>query len=236
MNKYKIEIHAHTDESSNCGKMPAADAVRLYYSLGYSGVMFTDHFHRYTFKKLFKENPDATWDEIVDRFLVGYNYALKEAENYPDFKVYLGCELRFDENDNDYLVFGLNEDKLRQMKNVYKYETEDGIRYVQSMGCTVVQAHPFRDNMVVIEPGILDGIEIHNAHPNHDSRNDIAKMWAEKYNYKIRTSGSDFHGEYLPNSGIFTDTVPENEEELQKIIVEGRFELNLCADKKDLPR
>ena len=236
MDKYLIEIHAHTDEVSNCGRMPAADAVRLYYSLGYSGIMFTDHFHRYTFKKFLKKNPDASWDDKVDYFLTGYRNALEEAKKYDGFKIYLGCELRFDENDNDYLVFGLSEDKLRQMKNVYEYETEDGIRFVQKMGCTVIQAHPFRDNMTVIEPGILDGIEIHNAHPNHDSRNDIAKLWADKFDYKIRTSGSDFHGEYMPNSGIFTSVVPENEAELQKIIVNGEFELNLCSKKSDLTK
>ncbi len=235
MDKYLIEIHAHTDETSRCGRMPAAEAVRLYHSLGYNGIMFTDHLHTYTFKKLMEKKPDADWDDKIDFFLTGYKNALKEAEKFPGFKVYLGCELRFNENDNDYLVFGLSEDKLREMKDIINLETEDGIRAVQKMECTVIQAHPFRDNMTIIEPGILDGIEIHNGHPNHDSRNDIAKMWAEKYDYKIRTSGSDFHGEYMPNSGIYTDVLPENEKELQRIIRENRFELILSSDKKDLP-
>lgn len=234
MKKYLLEIHAHTDESSNCGQMPAADAVRLYQSLGYSGIMFTDHLHRYTFKKLYKENPDVSWDEIIDYFLTGYRNGLKEAENFPGFKVYLGCEMRFDENDNDYLVFGLSEDKLRQMKNLFEYETEEGIRFVQQLGCTVVQAHPFRDNMMIVEPGILDGIEIANGHPGHDARNDIAVMWADKYDYKIRTSGSDFHGKFVPNSGIYTDVIPQNEEELQKIIVNGEFDLKISTEKKRL--
>lgn len=235
MGKYKIEIHAHTDETSNCGRMPAAEAVRLYNALGYNGIMFADHLHSYTFKKMLKKNPNATWDDKIDYFLTGYKNALKEAENFPGFKVYLGCELRFDENDNDYLVFGVSEDKLRQMKDVITVETEDGLPYVRSMGLTVIQAHPFRERMTIVDPKLLDGIEVHNGHPNHDSRNDIAKMWADKFDIKIRTSGSDFHGEYLPNSGILTDILPENEEELQKIIKENKFETILCSDKKDLP-
>lgn len=235
MEKYLIEIHAHTDETSNCGRMPAAEAVRLFNSLGYNGIMFTDHLHSYTFKKLLKKNPNATWNDKIDYFLVGYKNALKEAKKIPGFKVYLGCELRFDENDNDYLVFGLSEDKLRKMKNICQYETADGLKFVQKLGCTIIQAHPFRDDMTIIEPGIVDGIEIHNAHPGHDSRNDVARMWADKFDYKIRTSGSDFHGEYLPNSGIYTDVLPENETELQKIIKENRFTLNLCDERKDLP-
>lgn len=234
MDKFLIEIHAHTDESSNCGQMPAAQAVDLYHSLGYSAIMITDHLHTYTFKRLVRENPDTTWDDKIDYLLRGYKNALKQAEKYEGFKVYLGCELRFIENDNDYLIFGLSEDKLRKMKDIIECETEEGMKIVKSFGCTVIQAHPFRDNMMVVEPGMVDGIEIHNGHPGHDSRNDIALMWADKFNYKIRTSGSDFHGKYVPTSGIYTDVIPENEEELQKIILNGDFTMKLDLFKEKL--
>ncbi len=227
MNKYLFEIHAHTAETSNCGRCPAAQAVEIYHSLGYSGIMFTDHLHSYTFKKLLKKNPDATWDDKIDYFLQGYKIALKAAEKFPEFKIYLGCELRFDENDNDYLVFGLSEKILRnEMKDIVKMEMEDGLNYVKSLGLTVIQAHPFRNDCVVVRPGILDGVEINNGHLSHDSRNDIANIWAEKFNY-IKTSGSDFHGDYEPNSGIYTNVIPENEKELQKIILSQDFTLKL---------
>ena len=228
MKKHLIEIHAHTDESSNCGKMPAEQVVETYRSKGYSGIMITDHLHHYTFKrKLLVENPNATWDDKIDYFLRGYKLALKKAEEYDDFKVYLGAELRFDENDNDYLIFGLSEKLLRSLKDLYTLEYEDGLTLLREKGCTIIQAHPFRNNCTVIDPKLLDGIEIHNAHPNHDSRNDIAVIWADKYDFKIRTGGTDFHGDVPPLSGIYVDKIPENEKELQNLIINCDFEIKM---------
>lgn len=224
MKKYLIDIHCHTAETSNCGKTPADELVRLYHSMGYSGVLITDHLHNYTFKTLKKTIANPTWDEKIDYLLKGYKNALKEAEKYDNFKVYLGAELRFDENDNDYLVFGLSEDKLRHMEGVVEMDPESGIKFVQSMGCAVIQAHPFRNDCVVVQPNLLNGVEVFNGHRGHDSRNDIALMWAKKFNY-IMTSGTDFHGEHDPNSGIYVDELPENEEELRDIILSRNFEL-----------
>lgn len=225
MDKYLIEIHSHTEETSNCGEIPAAEVVKVYNSFGYNGIVITDHLHSYTFKRKPYLNENSAWDEKIDCFLKGYKAALKAAEQYEGFRVYLGCELRFDENDNDYLVFGLSEDKLRGMDGILSMSTEEGIRYVQSLGCAVIQAHPFRNRCTVLQPGITDGIEIYNGHPGHDSRNDIAAHWAEKFNIKIRTCGSDFHGEFDPNCGILTDMLPQNEEELRQIIVNNLFEI-----------
>ena len=54
------------------------------------------------------------------------------------------------------------------------------------------QAHPFRNRMAVTDPQYLFGIETKNTHPRHDSRNDIAEMWADKFKlHKI--AGSDCH-------------------------------------------
>lgn len=224
MKKHLIDIHCHTAETSNCGQTPADETVRLYNSLGYSGIMVSDHLHNYTFRTLKKTVPNPTWEEKMEYFLKGYKAALKEAENFEGFKVYLGCELRFDENDNDYLVFGLTEEKLRKMEGVVEMDTEDGIKFVKSLGCAVIQAHPFRKNCVVVKPGIYDGVEVYNGHKGHESNNDIALMWAKKYNY-VMTSGTDFHGEHDPNSGIYVDEMPEDEDALRDLILSQNFEL-----------
>lgn len=44
INKYLTEMHLHTKETSNCGKMPAAETVESYISLGYNTIVVTDHF------------------------------------------------------------------------------------------------------------------------------------------------------------------------------------------------
>lgn len=230
MNKFLIETHCHTDETSNCGKMPAAQVVELYRALGYKGIMITDHLHNYTFKTLKKFNPNLNWEEKTEYFLKGYNEACKSAERYNDFKVYLGAELRFDKNDNDYLILGLTKEKLLQMEGIIEMRPEKGLALIKELDCAVVQAHPFRDDCVVMKPGLLDGIEVYNG-DSEKSRNDIALEWAVKYNY-IMTSGSDFHGKGTPNCGIYLNSLPENEIELRDVIINKKFELKINEELK----
>ena len=225
MKPFLIDIHCHTSEVSGCGQTPAAEAVRLYDSMGYKGVMITDHFNSH----LLKNNPDATWEDKVNYFMSGYNSAVEEARKLGSFKVYIGAELRFDENGNDYLLFGLNKDKLLKMEKLTQMSTEDGIKLIHSLDCIIIQAHPFRNGCTIITPGQLDGIEAFNGHKGHDSRNDIAHKWAKKFGY-IMTSGSDFHGEHDPTSGIYVDNIPENEDELRDLILSGNFDLKTDAD------
>ncbi len=220
MKNYLIDIHCHTSEVSSCGQTPAAETVQLYYSMGYNGVMISDHFN----SNMLKDIPEATWDDKVDFFISGYKAAKKEAEKLGDFSVYLGAELRFDENNNDYLIFGLSEDKLRKMECIFKMEISDGLDYIHSLDCIIIQAHPFRPGITIIKPGKLDGIEVFNGHKGHNSSNDIALKWAKKFGY-IMTSGTDFHGEHDPTSGIYVDNIPENEEELKNLILSRNYEL-----------
>ena len=51
INKYLTEMHLHTKETSNCGKMPAAETVESYISLGYNTIVVTDHFSTHTYYK-----------------------------------------------------------------------------------------------------------------------------------------------------------------------------------------
>ena len=60
--------------------------------------------------------------------------------------------------------------------------------------------------MTVIPPELIDGIEVFNGNPRHDSRNETAKHWAERFGL-LSTSGSDFHWrEDLARGGILTET------------------------------
>lgn len=197
--------------------------VRLYHSLGYSGIVITDHLHSYTFRTLKKTNENPTTEDKLEYFLKGYKAALKEAEKFDGFRVYLGAELRFDKNDNDYLLFGLNEDKLYKIVEMIESKPEKALKSIREMDIAVIQAHPFRDDCVVLKPGICDGIEVFNAH-SADSRNDIALLWAEKFSF-IMTSGSDFHGGGKPEAGIYIDELPSNENGLRDIILSGSFRL-----------
>jgi predicted metal-dependent phosphoesterase TrpH len=70
----------------------------------------------------------------------------------------------------------------------------------------------------VTSPEYLFGIEVLNTHPRHDSRNDIALAWAEKYDlHKI--AGSDCHQtEDVGSSAILTDYPVKNMNDLVYVL------------------
>ena len=106
--QYLYETHCHTDESSRCGKVKGAEVARMYKEAGYSGIVVTDHFNSYTFDKAGL----TKWEDMIAFHMAGYR-AAKALED-EDFTVLYGLELRFEaENDNDYLVYGVDEDYLR---------------------------------------------------------------------------------------------------------------------------
>ena len=52
------------------------------------------------------------WQKAMDHYLSGYKASKKRGDEL-GFDVILGAELRFPQNDNDYLVYGIDEDWLR---------------------------------------------------------------------------------------------------------------------------
>ena len=98
MKGYLFDTHIHTMESSSCSEVAAADIVARYKKLGYDGIIVTDHVSAYQFKK-----HATTYEEQSKKYMEGYTAAKKlEDEN---FHVIQGMEIRFLENDNDYLLY-----------------------------------------------------------------------------------------------------------------------------------
>ncbi len=187
MKNYKYETHFHTDETSPCGKVPAATGVRLYHQAGYAGIIVTDHY----FRGFFDMHPFSKWEKKIDLFLKGYRSALEEGLRL-GIDIRLGMELRFDESFNDYLVYGFDEDFLKSNKKLYRLGLKGFRKLTAGSGITIVQAHPFRFGITPAAPELIDGIEVFNGNPRHDSKNHLALEYAEANGLKM-TSGSDFH-------------------------------------------
>lgn len=80
--------------------------------------------------------------------------------------------------------------------------------------------------MTVTDDELLDGIEIYNAHPGHESNNEIAEAWAKKYSHLRVTSGSDFHGDLnVHPGGLFFPERPACPHCLQKLLRDRRYRL-----------
>ncbi len=208
----KLELHFHTKESSPCGMVYAKDSVKMYKEAGYDGIVVTDHFN----EAVLGEKSDD-WDCAVDKFLEGYNEAVIAGEEN-GLKVLLGMELRISENGNDYLVYGVTEEFLRKYPYLYLEDKETIRKIADENGLCIIQAHPFRKGCVPTDTWFIDGVEVWNGNPRHDSQNEKALMWATENNL-TQTVGSDFHRvEDLQNRCFEYDGLIENSKELSKIL------------------
>ena len=223
--KYLYETHFHTDEVSPCGKVPAARGVEMYKNAGYSGVMITDHFST---EYMTEDYPGSGWKEKMDYYLRGYHEAAKFADE--NFSVILGMELRLPQNGNDYLLFGLHEDWLYEHEWFCETDIKQFKKTADEEGITIIQAHPFRKDMTIVEPRYLHGIEVFNGNKRQVSSNCIALEWAKRQEL-IMTSGSDFHQpEDCARGGIYLDHPIRNADELRTALLRGNYSLKIAGD------
>lgn len=211
MSKFLLETHVHTSEVSRCANAPAAKVVSVYESEGYDGIIITDHMSGGSVGLL----KNASWDENVDYFLKGYNEALRAAEKSgKGLTVLLGMELCFLKSPNDYLVYGIDEDFLRKNGDLTAMNLRSFRKLADENGLLIFQAHPFRVDMTVVSYRLLDGVEVYNGSSSHNSNNDIAAFWADKYGL-LKSSGSDYHGlRGMKPGGIYFDSPIKTNAEL----------------------
>lgn len=216
---FKTELHCHSKSISECARVSNEEIINKYTEAGYTTLVLSNHFNITTqrFHKC------EEYQDFVTVYLKGYEDLKKDAEG--KLNVLFGMELRFTQNVNDYLVFGMTEDFLREHEPLYLMNPEGFSKLARENGLLFVQAHPFRNSMTVVRPDLLDGVEVFNGHMGHDSRNEIANMWAEKYGL-IKTSGTDFHYNHVPaNAGILTDLEIKDMNTLVKTLRDGKYEL-----------
>ena len=218
---YLFDVHTHTSEVSPCGVFTAEETVDAYCALGYDGICITDHFNAHTLDRLGK----SSWEETVEAFASGYRRA-EAAGRRKGLVVLFGAEMKVSDYEcNEYLVYGLTPEVLAAHPYLYDRTLAELSALVHANGGMIFQAHPFRFGMVVTNPDYVDGIEVFNGHPGHNSNNDIAEVWAEKYG-KIKTSGTDHHDpEHQPRGGILTDFPITSEKQLIEVLRSGNYEL-----------
>ncbi|MCQ2462404.1 MAG: PHP domain-containing protein [Clostridia bacterium] len=211
MSDYLFEMHFHTDESSGCGKIPAAEGVELYIEKGYDGIVVTDHFQMY------RVNTEAEYLEYAKQQKEGYEAALKAANGR--IKILRGMEYRPRGTDNDYLVYGVTDEFVFSHPELKDTDFRQFSTLAHENGLIVFQAHPFRNHMTVTPPDLLDGIEVYNGNRRHNSRNLIAQAWADMHGMR-KISGSDFHQtEDLATGGtIFTKEINDEKELIAELM------------------
>ena len=216
----KFELHVHTAETSKCGIISAPELVRAYKNCGYDGIVVTDHLHE---SYISLQNCRDDWQECVTRYLFGYQEAKRAGEKI-GLQVALGAELRFPENDSDYLLYGIDETFLRE--NPYLFRT-DHAAFFQKFGdqILIIQAHPYRNCDEVFSDSV-HGLEIVNCNPRHNSRNERALKLAQENPRLIRVCGSDAHrpGDE-GRAAVLLEGDVRDSFDVKRVLESGRFRL-----------
>ena len=208
--KFKTELHAHTSPASGCSQIPPEEVIKCYAESGYNSVVISNHFYS-------KMNYADNKKQAIEFFLSDFDKATEEGKKY-GINVILGCEIRFDENVNDYLLFGIDSDFLNTAFDYFDKGSKEFSRFFRNENTVLVQAHPFRNGMTDVDPNFLDGIEAFNMHPGHNSRIAISAKYASEKKFII-TCGSDFHhpGQHAM-CALLTKTEIKDSFELAKVL------------------
>jgi predicted metal-dependent phosphoesterase TrpH len=219
---YKIETHLHTVYSSHCGHLDAETLVTEYRNKGYHGIIVTDHFNRYNCD--WRGADYSRPEHAVELFQESYRRLLEAAAPH-GMKIYKGAEIRFDGSDNDYLLIGYPDWLLHDADRVFKDGLAAFSRRCRQTDALLIQAHPYRGACSPADPRYLDGVEVLNRNQDWDNQNPKALEFAQ-VNCLLQTSGSDCHTPgQIGNGGIISDTLPEDDAALLKLLRSGRYTL-----------
>jgi len=211
---YKLELHAHTWPVSPCSEMKPAEVVQRYQALGAHGIVITNH--------AIEGLSDLTEKEWARWYLQDYREAKAEGEKL-GIQVYLGMEIRFPGNCNDYLVYGIDEAFVEQAWDFLHTDLHTFYQACAAPDRVIVQAHPCRNGIELADPADLDGVEVYNQHPGHNSRVAMAAAYQATVG-GIVTGGTDFH--HRGHEGMLYTcfkTLPQDSFELAKLLHAGDY-------------
>lgn len=221
--KYKIETHTHTSPMSPCADFKPREVIEKYAAIGFDAVAITNHFSLHSFLS-------DNFDDIKNQFLGDFYDAQNAALKY-GVKVILGMEIRFPQNSNDYLVYGIDEGDIKTLYDLTYTDYATFYKSFKNDKNVILQAHPFRKGIVLEDPNLLDGIESFNMHPHHNSRIGIAAKYAKGFPHFITTCGSDFHNKGQEGlGGILTKTLPQDSFEFANILKSRDFLFNISGN------
>ncbi|MBQ8340512.1 MAG: PHP domain-containing protein [Clostridia bacterium] len=220
---FKTELHCHSMPVSSCGRIAAEQLVETYLTAGFTTVVLTNHFSRHTFRTAVMA-ADATWEEKGSFFLSDFEKMKAAAGDR--LHILMGMEFRLDyQEETDFLVYGLGEEFLLSNPDILQLKFKDFSVRVREAGGLLIQAHPFRNNVVISDPTFIDGVEVWNCSVGHASRNDVAEFWANRFSL-IKTSGSDLHCDWqIIGGGMETDAPITTDGELLATLRGGKYTL-----------
>ena len=216
--KYKIELHAHSNPCSGCSRLSVPNLMSALKREKFDAVVLTNHF--FYDHGAYREAHDP-----IETYMMDY-YKCREIGEREGIVVLLGAEYRFLESQNDYLVYGIDKEFLKNTYHRSDLTLESFYKEFHSDDILIIEAHPFRDTSGCFpaNPKFLDGVEIMNMHPLKTIGNSVAAKFARDCNIPIVTIGTDLHwDEHAGICATRTKVLPKTEKDLVKLLRSGDY-------------
>jgi hypothetical protein len=192
--------------------------VALYRERGYDGIVVTNHLMP-SYAAAF-ESPEV----CADDFVRGFSLAKAAGHTY-GLRVFLGAELRFRGNANDFLLYGLLPEQLPEIIAFMLSPQSDMPEFWERWHdeLVIVQAHPLRRGCTPVNARFVHGIEVLNTH--HDpSYNHKAEQYYALHPELLAIAGCDAHyPEDVGGTAVLFPSLPENGLELAGFLRDNRF-------------
>ncbi len=206
-----IDMHLHTSGISSCCKVDYRKTLDTAKDVGYDAVVITNHYTSSYFN-----------DENYEIWIEKYIQEIYDSKKYGEeigIKVFLGIEVTFEaEPFVHFLIYGADEMFLRKNKRLCDMTQENLYNLCHENDCILVQAHPFRYGMEVMNVNYLDGIEI-NCHPKYFNSYSHKIINIARINSLAVTVGCDYHADtYRPVGGMFLPDGIKTEKDLAQYI------------------
>ncbi len=206
--RYKIEMHAHSYPGSLCSELSPRDFVRVLKEQNYDGVVLTNHF------VIGQSEEPIMQPDTFEEYLENYREVRRIGEE-EGLVVLLGAEIEYE---YDCLLYGVDEDFLREVYNCGIRTTAEFSARYRSPEILIIEAHPFRHNFP-LNAEDLDGYEVFNLHDGAANAIHFAAEHAKKHNVRYTMVGTDLHhGEHAGNSALRAKVLPKTNQELIELL------------------
>ena len=222
---FKTETHLHTNPTSACAWLSAAEMIRRYHEAGYTTVFVTDHLSPSTLDRLGRN--EKGWAYSIDAFLQGFRDAHAEGVRL-GLNVLMGAELSLPKN--HFLLYGIDRDFLCASEGILDMTPAELCAHAHAHGVAVIQAHPLRDGKCTPFPDCVDGMEAVNSNPRHE--NYEAEIFAiiQKHGLAV-TAGSDAHRiEDVAGAAMLSDVPITSGKQFASLLLEGKLRLMKGAE------
>ncbi len=219
-----IDLHAHSSGISKCCRIPAPAVIDVAREHGMDGIVLTNHYQK-------NYITDGDVPAFASRYVEEYRYARCSGEQV-DFPVFFGIEVTMELYGGVHLlIYGVQEDFPLHYPALFDMTQKELYHLVKAHGGTLIQAHPYRQNLDrMLDPAYLDGIEI-NCHPLYEGTHWEALVEFAKSHRLLLSCGGDFHADtHRPRCGVYLPDGIKNSRDICDHL-SAADEIRLCVQE-----